>query len=183
MKDAGRLTAAGGSANGARGSRLVTLAPGRLGHHARRHHDRRARCIAGSGCAPAGEPRALRRCAHDAWPDAEPLGCVSPLGKSRGGTPEAEAPPSLPSPACGGGLSGGGASPHPLLCPPPQAGEDEGGGAEETTLRLTAFRCPFFFLTLPLVGGDYPRLDLWARFPLGSTRRVASQYALPDLSR
>ena len=39
---------------GARGRGLISCAPGRLGHHACRHYDRRARCFAGLGQAGAG---------------------------------------------------------------------------------------------------------------------------------
>ena len=34
---------------GARGRGLISLAPGRSGHHVCRHYDRHARCVAGSG--------------------------------------------------------------------------------------------------------------------------------------
>ena len=48
------------SESGSRGRRLVTSAPGRLGHHACRHYDRHARCIAASGAGAGGEiPRRL----------------------------------------------------------------------------------------------------------------------------
>jgi hypothetical protein len=64
---------------------------------------------------------------------AEPLGCVSPSGQSRGGTPEGVLP---------------------LPFPPPLAGEDEGGGsaaarkaAVVTEQRLTAFRFLFSFVS------------------------------------
>ncbi len=48
---------------------------------------------------------------REAWSGAESLGCVSPLDKSRRGTPEGVLPPPIPSPASGGG-SGWGQAPH-----------------------------------------------------------------------
>ena len=46
--------------DGARGRGLISRAPGRLGHHACRHCDRRARCFAGLGQAKAGNARSDR---------------------------------------------------------------------------------------------------------------------------
>jgi hypothetical protein len=43
--------------------------------------------VTGAG-AGRSEARHFRRLSREAWPKAEPLGCVSPSGKSRGGTPE-----------------------------------------------------------------------------------------------
>ena len=73
----------------------------------------------GSGIMPAGIRTGARgarckrgRCrrsearrfgcrSREAWPEAEPLGCVSPSGKSRRGTPEGVLPPqgAVPQPA------------------------------------------------------------------------------------
>ena len=76
-------------------------------------------------------PATFRRLPREAWPEAEPLGCMSPSGKNRGGTPEGVLPPPASSPA---------------------RGKDEGGGsaaarkaAEVTEQRLTAFRFLYFF--------------------------------------
>ena len=40
--------------------------------------------------AGGGNPPLTGAALREAWSEAEPLGCVSPLGKSRGGTPEGE---------------------------------------------------------------------------------------------
>src|SRR5580693_7252257 len=88
---------------GARGRGLISLAPGRSGHHVCRHYDRHARCVAGSGYAVGGVtpapwtvcPRNLARIAPRDH---------TPLGKSRGGTPEGE-----PSPPVRG------TAPHPKV--------------------------------------------------------------------
>jgi hypothetical protein len=50
------VTPGGGAGFGARGRRLVTFAPGRLGHHACRHHDRHARCSLQPEPAPRETP-------------------------------------------------------------------------------------------------------------------------------
>ena len=117
---------------GARGRGLVSVVPGRLWASACRHYDRHARCIAVNGAsAGRSEARHLRRLSREAWPEAEPLGCVSPSGQNRGGTPEVVLPPPVSSPA---------------------RGEDEGGGsaasqdAVVTEQRLTAFRFLFSFV-------------------------------------
>jgi len=49
VKDAVRVMPGGGGECGARGRSVIGCAPGRSGHHACRHYDRRARCVAGSG--------------------------------------------------------------------------------------------------------------------------------------
>src|ERR1700732_3295590 len=66
------------SESGSRGRRLVTSALGRLGHHACRHYDRHARCIAASGAGRRrGEPPPLIGAkSREAWPDAEPWGRI-----------------------------------------------------------------------------------------------------------
>jgi hypothetical protein len=92
---------------GACGRGLISFAPGRSGHHACRHYDRRARCIAGRGqvrggcngrinCARSPLPGWGGRCGPDApagspeaWPGLS-LGDESPPGESRGGTPAGE---------------------------------------------------------------------------------------------
>jgi hypothetical protein len=50
------VTPGGGAGFGARGRRLVTFAPGRLGHHACRHYDRHARCSLQPEPAPRETP-------------------------------------------------------------------------------------------------------------------------------
>ena len=54
---------------GARGRRLVTAVPGRLGHHACRHYDRRARCSLQLGTAQAARPLRLVHVFQEAWPE------------------------------------------------------------------------------------------------------------------
>ena len=54
LKDAVRVMPGGRGECGARGRGLISLAPGRSGHHACRHYDRCARCVAGSGQAVGG---------------------------------------------------------------------------------------------------------------------------------
>ena len=61
----------------------MQLAPGRSGYHASRHYDRHARCVAVGDSASY-----LRSLARIAPRD------YTPLGKSRGGTPEGEPSPS-----------------------------------------------------------------------------------------
>jgi len=71
--------------------------PGGVGHHVCRHYDRHARCSLQPGPALTGvtrRPWRLGAALREAWSDAEPLGCASPLGKSRGGTPSSERVPS-----------------------------------------------------------------------------------------
>ena len=49
--------------------------------------------LAASGAGTGGvKPAALGAVSREAWPEAEPLGCVSPSGKSRRGTPEGVLP-------------------------------------------------------------------------------------------
>ena len=88
-RDAVRVMPGGRGEGGARGRSLISLAPGRSGHHVCRHYDRRARCVAGSGRIVGGVtpapwtvcPRNLARIAPRDH---------TPLGKSRGGTPAGE---------------------------------------------------------------------------------------------
>ena len=70
------------------GWRFVTSAPGRLWASVHRHYDRCARCSLQAEPAPAGYPCLAWRWLRETWPGAESLGCVSPLDKSRSGTPE-----------------------------------------------------------------------------------------------
>ena len=73
---------------GARGRRLVTAVLGRLGHQPAGTMTgvRGARCKRGR--RRRSEARRFGRLSREAWPEAEPLGCVSPSGESRRGTPE-----------------------------------------------------------------------------------------------
>jgi hypothetical protein len=72
---------------------------GGIGHHACRHHDRHARCIAVTGAGAGGiPPPSIGAGLREAWSEAESLGCVSPLDKSRGGTPEVVRAPTGPAP-------------------------------------------------------------------------------------
>jgi hypothetical protein len=65
----------------------IRFAPGRLGHHACRHYDRRARCFAATGSGAGGEP-AIKGAACGKPGPALSLRDESPAGESRGGTPE-----------------------------------------------------------------------------------------------
>ena len=50
--------------------------------------------LAATGAGARRDTPATYRCLpREAWPEAEPLGCMSPSGKSRGGTPEGERVP------------------------------------------------------------------------------------------
>jgi hypothetical protein len=82
---------------GARGWRLVTAALGRLGYQPA--DTMGARC--NRGRRQAGYPRQLAVLAPRSLAQAEPLGCVSPSGKNRGGTPEVVRVPKgrVPQPA------------------------------------------------------------------------------------
>ena len=79
--------------SGARGRGLISLAPGRSGHHVCRHYDRHARCVAGSGSVVGGVtpapwtvcPRNLARIAPRDH---------TPLGKSQVERRQASAPDS-----------------------------------------------------------------------------------------
>ena len=45
--------------------------------------------LAATGAGAGRDTPATYRCLpREAWPEAEPLGCMSPSGKNRGGTPE-----------------------------------------------------------------------------------------------
>jgi hypothetical protein len=88
VKDASRVTAAGGASavpagggssllfSGGLGISLPTLGPAR-----------EVLAATGSG-ARRDTPAIYGRLPREAWPEAEPLGCMSPSGKNRGGTPE-----------------------------------------------------------------------------------------------
>ena len=52
---------------GARGRGLISCAPGRLGHHACRHYDRRVRCFTGLGQARRVMP--VQTASQEAWPE------------------------------------------------------------------------------------------------------------------
>ena len=107
---------------GARGRRLVTSAPGRLGHQpAGTMTGTRGASLQPGPALAGGTPPLIGAKSREAWPEAEPWGCVSSFGESRGGTPEGVLPPPVP----GGGSGGGSAAPPP--CPPPRAGEDKVG--------------------------------------------------------
>ncbi len=107
-----QIAAAGREAEPAGGA--CYLAPGRSGHHARRHYDRRARCVAGSGSARRRDtPAPFDGSCHEAWPGSH-QGTTTPLGKSRGGTPEGELPPPRPSRADEG--RGGGSAALQMVC-------------------------------------------------------------------
>ena len=68
---------------GARGRRLVTAAPGRLGHHACRHYDRRARCIAVAGTgAGGGDPPLIGAKSREAWPELSLRDARVPLARA-----------------------------------------------------------------------------------------------------
>ncbi len=90
------------SGYGARGPRPYTLAPGRPGHHACRHYDRRVRCSLDWDRLARVTPRAARGLRprlgglnrnrtlrpHPRKPGSgRASGDVSPPGESRGGTP------------------------------------------------------------------------------------------------
>jgi len=79
---------------GARGRSLISLAPGRSGHHACRHYDRHAGCVAGSGQARRrSDPRPLDGFAHEAWPGSH-QGTTHPLGRAEVERRQASAPES-----------------------------------------------------------------------------------------
>ena len=79
----GRVLPDGGASAVPAGGKIRS-APGRLGHHACRHYDRRARCIAVTGNGACGTPQLSRRF-REAWPGAEPSG-----RKSRWREPQVE---------------------------------------------------------------------------------------------
>ena len=84
------VTPAGGS--GMRCPRAKGSSPlhsGGIGHHVRRHYDRRARCSLKPGLAPAGDPR--HHGASAAKPGPTPhLGMRESQGQNRRGTPTGE---------------------------------------------------------------------------------------------
>ncbi len=117
---------------GARGRSLISFALGRSGHHACRHYDRHARCVAGSGKAVGGVtpapwtafPRSLARIAPRDH---------TPLGRAVVERRQASAPES--------GRGGAsrllrGATRAPFAC-------------GRCYLRLPAFRFPYFFIRSP----------------------------------
>ena len=60
LRDAVRVMPGGRGGCGARGQSLISFAPGRSGHHACRHYDRHARCVAGCGLSRRrSDPRPL----------------------------------------------------------------------------------------------------------------------------
>ena len=79
----GRVLLPGGASAVPAGG-TIHSAPGRLGHHACRQYDRRARCIAVTGNGACGTPQLSRRF-REAWPGAEPSG-----RKSRWREPQVE---------------------------------------------------------------------------------------------
>ena len=79
---------------GARGSSLISLTPGRSGHHVCRHYDRHARCVAGSGqIRRRSDPRPLDGLAHETWPGSH-QGTTHPLGRAEVERRQASAPDS-----------------------------------------------------------------------------------------
>ena len=68
-------------------------ASGRLGHHACRHYDRRARCSLELGAALAAMPAAFGAASHEAWPGPR-LGDESPLAGTAVERRQASAPDS-----------------------------------------------------------------------------------------
>jgi hypothetical protein len=148
--DAGRR-----SECGARGRRLVTFALGRLGHQPAGTMTGVRGASLQPGPAPAGgTPPLIGAASREAWPDAEPWGCVSPFGESRGGTPEGVLPPPVPSahptlPRMRGrvgrrreGKGGGSAAPPPY--PLPQAAEDK-VGVRRLEIRVCRRSASFLF--------------------------------------
>jgi hypothetical protein len=77
-----------GGASAAPAGGTIHSAPGRLGHHACRHYDRRARCIAATETARAAR-RSFRAVFGKPGPMLSP-GDESPFGENRGGTPAGE---------------------------------------------------------------------------------------------
>jgi hypothetical protein len=77
------VTLGGGAGYGARGQRLVTFAPGRLGHHACRHYDRHARCSLQPEPAPRETPDDYGACSAKPGPTLS-LG----MRESRGREPQ-----------------------------------------------------------------------------------------------
>ena len=67
---------------GARGRGFIIPAPGRLGHHACRHYDRRARCIAATGPrAGGGNPPLIGAVTREAWPELSLRDARVPLAR------------------------------------------------------------------------------------------------------
>ncbi len=69
LRDAVRVMPGGRGECGARGRGLISLTPGRSGHHACRHYDRHARCVAGSGCRAGGHIRRVGKAPTKPGPD------------------------------------------------------------------------------------------------------------------
>jgi hypothetical protein len=120
----GRVLPEGGASAAPAGGRIRS-APGRLGHHACRHYDRRARCFAVTETARAAR-RSFRAVFGKPGPELSPRD-ESPAGENRGGTPAGERARKRRA-AQAAFLRG--ASRTPLAC-----------GHE--TMRLPAFRFPF----------------------------------------
>ena len=74
------------------GGGFVTPALGRLGHHALRHYDRCARCSLQPGKALRETPDDYGALLAKLGPGCA-KGCVSPLDRSRCGTPKGERVP------------------------------------------------------------------------------------------
>ena len=103
IKDAVAEANCGGGARGGARGRTCNPLPGRSGHHACRHYDRRAGCAAGSGVIVGGVKPApwtvtTRSLARIAPRDH------TPLGKNRGGAPEGEPSALRTAPRPAGGL-------------------------------------------------------------------------------
>jgi len=89
LKEVARRHAGSSGEDGARGW-ICSPFPGGLGHQPAGIMTgmRGARCNRNG--AGGGNPPLTGAALREAWSEAEPLGCVSPLDKSRGGTPEGE---------------------------------------------------------------------------------------------
>src|SRR6204780_175635 len=85
---AGRVLPGGGASAAPAGGKIHS-APGRLGHHACRHYDRRARCIAVTEQAARAARRSFRAIFGKPGPMLS-LRDESPAGENRGGTPAGE---------------------------------------------------------------------------------------------
>ena len=104
---------------GARGRRLVTPAPGRLGHHACRHYDRRARCIAINGAgAGGGNPPLSGAKSREAWPELSLRDARVPLARAVVERRQACAPrfAQRRNASCGGCYSASFGVPLPFFC-------------------------------------------------------------------
>ena len=87
-KDAGRVTAVGGAGAVPAGSGSSLLLSGGSGISLPILRPARE-VLAATGSGAWRDTPAIYGCwSREAWPEAEPLGCMSPSGKSRRGTPE-----------------------------------------------------------------------------------------------